>query len=228
VELAAVTGCRLHIVHVSTQRGVELVRAARARGQDVTCEITAHHLLLTDQDAVALGAAAKCAPPLRPVSEVEGLWRQLIADETLFVVSDHSPAPPELKLGDDHFALWGGIGGVQSTVELMVTESELAGGHRLPSAALPRVLSEAVAARFRIPGKGGLTPGGDADVVLLEVGSTRTLAHEELLDRHRFSPYVGRELRARVHTTLLRGEPIYHDRAIVGPPRGRLLKPAAR
>jgi allantoinase len=225
LELAAVTGCPLHIVHVSTGRGVELVQAARARGQDVTCEITAHHLMLTDRDAARLGAVAKCAPPLRPAAEVDALWRHLSADETLFVISDHSPALPELKLGDDHFALWGGIAGVQSTVELMVGESELSGGSRLPAAALPRVLSGAAAARFRILGKGGLTPGSDADIVLLEVGAARSLAREELLDRHRFSPYVGRELRARVHTTLLRGEPIYRDHAIVGPPRGRLLKP---
>jgi allantoinase len=225
LELAAVTGCRLHIVHVSTGRGVALVQAARDRGQDVTCELTAHNLLLTDKDAIALGAVAKCAPPLRPAAQADALWRQLVGDETLFVVSDHSPAPPELKLGDDHFALWGGIAGLQSTVELMVGESVLAGGARLPSAALPRVLSRAAAQRFGLTGKGRLAAGEDADIVLLEVGPTRTFAREELLDRHRLSPYVGRELRARVHTTLLRGESVYRDGATVGPPRGRLLRP---
>ncbi len=69
IELADTTGCRLHIVHVSTGRGVALVAEARLRGIDVSCEVTAHHLLLTEEDAERLGAIAKCAPPLRPAAE---------------------------------------------------------------------------------------------------------------------------------------------------------------
>jgi allantoinase len=225
IELAAVTGCPLHIVHVSTARGVQLVAAARARGQDVSCELTAHHLLLTEDDAVELGAVAKCAPPLRDAAEVAALWQLLSQDETLFVVSDHSPAPPELKLGDDFFAIWGGIAGLQSTVELMVSES--LGGGRLHAAQLPRLLATGAAERFRLPGKGALAPGMDADLTLIETGAERVLDCDELLDRHRFSPYVGRTLSARVCATYLRGELIYQDGRLVGPPRGRLLRPTA-
>lgn len=223
IELAAVTGCPLHIVHVSTARGVQLVATAHARGQDVSCEVTAHHLLLTENDAVELGAAAKCAPPLRSVVEVAALWQLVSEDETLFVVSDHSPAPPELKLGDDFFAIWGGIAGLQSTVELMVSES-LSGG-RLEVTQLPRVLAAAAAHRFRLPGKGTLAAGMDADLTLLDTGAERVLSRAELLDRHRSSPYVGRTLSARTYATYLRGDLIYRDGRLVGPPRGRLLKP---
>jgi allantoinase len=223
IELAAVTGCTLHIVHVSTARGVQLVAAARARGQDVSCEVTAHHLLLTDDDAVELGAVAKCAPPQRAAAEVAALWRLLSEDRRLFVVSDHSPAPPELKLGDDFFAIWGGIAGIQSTVELMVSES-LTGG-RLERTQLPRVLAAAAADRFRLVGKGVLAPGMDADLTLIETGVERVLGRDELLDRHRFSPYVGRTLSARVRSTYLRGELIYRDGRLMGLPRGRLLRP---
>jgi allantoinase len=90
------------------------------------------------------------------------------------------------------------------------------------------VLAGAAATRFGLAGKGELAPGNDADITLVEVGPARTLAREELLDRHRFSPYVGRELRARVHTTLLRGEPVYRDGGLLGQPRGRLLRPRMR
>ncbi len=230
LELAAVTGCRLHVVHVSTARGVALVAAARAGGQDVTCELTAHHLVLDEQDAIALGAPAKCAPPLRPRAEVEALWPLLAADDTLFVVSDHSPAPAALKGGEDAFAIWGGIAGVQSTLELVLTEGVLGG--RLARAAVPRIVAGAAAARFGLPGKpgaagpGGLAPGMDGDLALVELGPARVLTREELHDRHAFSPYVGRELRARVVATLLRGEIVYRDGALVGAPRGRLLTPA--
>jgi allantoinase len=222
LELAAVTDCRLHIVHVSTTRGVQLVQAARARGQDVSCELTAHHLILTEDDALALGAVAKCAPPLRPRAEVDALWPSLAADETLFVVSDHSPAPPELKRSDDMFAIWGGIAGIQQTVELILSETG-----RLDLAHAPRALAGAAADRFALARKGALAPGMDADLALVELGAERTLAVEELLDRHRLSPYVGRSLRARVHTTVLRGQVVYRDREIIGAPRGRLLRPAA-
>jgi allantoinase len=223
IELAAVTGCPLHIVHVSTARGVQLVAAARARGQDVSCEVAAHHLLLTEDDAAELGAAAKCAPPLRSAAELAALWRLVSEDETLFVVSDHSPAPPELKLGDDFFAIWGGIAGIQSTIELTVTESLRSG--RLEVSQLPRVLAGAAAHRFRLAEKGSLAPGMDADLTLIQTGTERVLSRDELLDRHRFSPYVGRTLCARVHATYLRGDPIYREGGLVGPPRGRLLRP---
>ena len=224
LELAAVTGCRLHIVHVSTARGVELVQAARARGLDVTGEVTAHHLTLSDQDAVALGAVAKCAPPLRPRAEAEALWGSLAGDETLFVVSDHSPSPPQLKASDDFFAIWGGIAGIQQTLELVVSETQVRAG-RLDLALAPRALATAAADRFGLPGKGVLAPGMDADLALVEIGCERTLAVEELLDRHRLSPYVGRTLSARVRTTVLRGQVIYQDGRVVAAPRGRLLRP---
>jgi allantoinase len=114
-------------VHVATARGVELVSAARAAGVDVTCEVTPHNLILTDEDARALGAIAKCAPPLRPRAETERLWPLLDTGEIAFVASDHSPATPDLKPalegGQDAFATWGGISGVQSLVELMLTEA---------------------------------------------------------------------------------------------------------
>ena len=222
IELGAVTGCGLHIVHVSTRRGVELVQAARARGQDVSCEIAAHHLLLSDEDAIALGAVAKCAPPLRPAAEMDALWELLERDETLFVISDHSPAPGELKRADDFFALWGGIAGVQSTVELML---DAAGRGRISPLLLPRVLAAGAATRFGLSQKGALAPGVDADIAVVELGPARTLARDELRDRHRFSPYVGRELTARVRATYLRGELVFRDGVSVGSPRGRLLRP---
>jgi allantoinase len=224
LELAAVTGCRLHVVHVSTRRGVELVQAARASGQDVTCEITAHHLILDEDDAIRLGAAAKCAPPLRTRAEIDALWELLVDDDTLFVVSDHSPAPVELKGSEDFFRVWGGIAGVQSTVELMAGEARPGG--RLASELLPRVLAGAAADRFGLAGKGQMVVGMDADLALVEVGPGRVLARDELHDRHHFSPYVGRELNARVRRTVLRGEVAYRDGSVIGAPRGRLLTPA--
>jgi allantoinase len=103
ILFAEETGCALHIVHVSTGRGVTLVAGARARGVNVSCETCPHYLVFTEEDVEAIGALAKCAPPIRDAAEREALWSYL-ADGTLpMVASDHSPAPASMKTGDDFF-----------------------------------------------------------------------------------------------------------------------------
>ncbi len=218
IELATVTGCPLHIVHVSTGRGAALVAEAAARGVDVTCEVTAHHLVLTEDDAERLGAVAKCAPPLRPAAETDALWEALGDGRVSFVVSDHAPATPAERTGDP-FSAWGGIAGCQSTLELLLTED------RLSLTALARAFASAAARRFRLAGKGALEVGADGDVVLVGLDDPRVLEVAELRSRHRLSPYLGRTLTARIVATILRGQTIYRDGQLVGDPRGQLVTP---
>ncbi len=118
--LAAETGARLHIVHVSSGRGVAAALEARARGADLTIETCAHYLFFTEEDMERLGAVAKCAPPLRSAAERESLWNHLLAGHVDMVASDHSPALPSMKEGADFFAIWGGIAGVQSTLAVLL------------------------------------------------------------------------------------------------------------
>ena len=219
IELATASGCPLHIVHVSTGRGVALVAQARARGVDVTCEVTPHHLLLTEADAERLGAIAKCAPPLRDGSQCAALWDGLARGDVAFVASDHSPCPPGLRDGDA-FSAWGGIAGCQSTLELMLTHGPSAG---VGVATLADRLAGASASRFGLPGKGSLAVGADADIVLVSLQETRVLDREELRYRHALSPYTGRTLSARVRRTILRGATVYADGQLVGEPRGRFV-----
>jgi allantoinase len=210
IAFAAETGCALHVVHVSTGRGVALVREARARGVDVTCETCPHYLVLDAEDAERLGAVAKCAPPLRAAEERDGLWGvDLIA-------TDHSPSPAGLKQGDDHFAIWGGIAGAQTLLALVYDAG-------VPPARLAELLSAAPARRFGLPGKGALAVGADADVVLVDPAGAWTVAAEDLLDRHRLSPFAGRRLRGRVVRTILRGTTVARDGRTVGAPRGRIV-----
>ena len=197
--------CSLHVVHVSTGRGVRLVTEARARGADVTCETCPHYLVLDEDDLVELGAVAKCAPPLRARVEVDDLRAELAAGSIDLVASDHSPAPASMKGGDDVFAVWGGISGCQSLVALTL-------GEGFPHA----LVSARPAERFRLPGKGRLEPGADADVVLLAPVEWELRA-DDLRYRHKHSPYVGRRMRARVVRAWLRGRPI-------GEQRGQLVK----
>jgi allantoinase len=221
LHLAAETGCAVHVVHVSTGRGVALVTEARARGVDATCEVCPHHLVLDGEDAERLGAIAKCAPPLRPRAECDALWAALAAGDVAMVSSDHSPSPPSLKEGTDFFAIWGGIAGAQSSLELLVSEGVHRG--RLALQGLGEQFAAAAARRFALPGKGVVAPGADADLVLLDLDSVRVLQASELRSRHPISPYVGREIRGRVVRTILRGRTVALNGEVVGAARGRLL-----
>jgi allantoinase len=220
IHLATETGAPLHVVHVSTGRGAVLVAEARARGVDVTCETCPHYLALTGEDAERLGAVAKCAPPLRPPDEREALWEGLRAGRIGMVASDHSPAPPELKRDDDAFASWGGIMGCQTLYAVVLGEGLERG---LTPAGVAGLVATAPARRFRLAGKGALAVGADADLALVDPRAAGPLHADELRYRHRTSPFVGRDLGCRVVRTLLRGEEVGAD----GPPRGRLVRPAA-
>lgn len=120
IHCARDTGCALHIVHVSTAQGIALVSSAKKAGINVTAETCPHYLLLDTDAAIRIGPAAKCAPPLRGKESVEGLWRALVAGDIDTIGSDHSPSPPELKEGDDFFAMWGGIAGCQHGFPLLI------------------------------------------------------------------------------------------------------------
>ncbi len=225
IGFAAETGCALHIVHVSSGRGVALVAEAQARGVDVSCETCPHYLVLTEEDCERLGAVAKCAPPLRSQADQDGLWAQLRDGSLPMVASDHSPAPLTMKSSPDFFAVWGGISGCQSTLPLLLSE----GYHRrgLPLTKLAEVMATYVARRFGLtPRKGQIAINADADLVLVDLHAATVLQATDLFYRHRHSPYVGRHLRGCVVRTLLRGRTIFAEGWIVANGQGRLVRPA--
>jgi allantoinase len=223
LELAADTGARLHIVHVSSGTGAAMAAAYRERGVDVSIETCPHYLFFTSADLERLGTIGKCAPPLRDANEHEALWRSVLSGTVDVVASDHSPAEPAMKAGA-FGAAWGGIAGVQSTLPVLLDR-----GVRARALPLPRVaslLAGTPAARFGIPGKGALRVGNDADIVLVDLDSRRRLRAADLLQRHALSPYVGEVFHGVVRRTLRRGETIFLDGRIVSDTRGRFLKPS--
>ncbi|WCB94614.1 Allantoinase [Baekduia alba] len=224
IAFAAETGCALHVVHVSSGRGVALVAEARARGIDVTCETCPHYLVLDEDDAQRLGAAAKCAPPLRPAVEVEALWDRVLARDVDLIATDHSPSPAALKdTRDDAFAAWGGIPGAQTLTALVYDKGVVARGLALER--LGMLVAGMPALRFGLaPAKGAIAVGADADLTILDPAQSWTVERDALLDRHKLSPFVGMALRGRVVRTVLRGETIARDGQVVGAPLGRVLR----
>ena len=226
VVLAEDAGCSLHIVHVSTGRGVAVVASARARGVDVTCETCPHYLVLTEDDMEELGAVAKCAPPLRNAEDQASLWRVLEEGTLPMVASDHSPSPVELKTGADFFGAWGGISGAQTVLSLLLSEAHHARGMSL--ARIAEITAGFPARRFGLPGKGRLEVGADADLALVQLDEEWTLEAKDLFYRHPYSPYVGRSMKGRVRRTLVRGTTVFRDGEIVSEPVGRLVTPQDR
>ena len=225
LELAGETGCSLHIVHVSSPEGVALVEEARDRRVDVTAETCPHYLLLNDREVAAIGALAKCAPPIRDEKRRKALWRDLRAGRIHTVGSDHSPAPAALKTADDFFALWGGISGVQHGAALLFSACAATLEQDLPR--FSAVLARNVARRFRLGArKGLLAEHWDADFCVIEPGRLRTIEAGDLWTRHQISPYVGRKSRVRVTDTYVRGHAVYAEGRLVNlPPPGRFLRP---
>lgn len=223
IEMARETKCALHIVHVSSGAGVALIASAQGQGVDVSAETCPHYLTLTEQDAEAIGALAKCAPPLRTKSAQDVLWRYLENGYVRTIGSDHSPSPPDMKRNYNFFKVWGGISGVQHTLSLMLTEGRVNRGIALPFIA--RLLSTNVASRFQIPNKGSTEVGFDADLALVDLKQTFAVAKEDLFYRHPQSPYIGRALTGRIVQTILRGKTIFKDGKIISTSAGRLVKP---
>lgn len=227
ILFAQETGCALHIVHVSSGRGVRLVAEARQHGVDVSCETCPHYLVLDEEDVERLGAVAKCAPPLRARVEQEALWQAIFAGSLPMVASDHSPAPRWMKENPDFFQVWGGISGGQSLLQLLLT-----GGWYNRQLSLPTIASltaEYVARRFKLaPSKGCLAVGGDADLVLLDLSASNILRSEDLFYRHRHSPYIGQMVRGQIIRTIVRGQTVFSEGKHISKPIGMLVKPQCR
>jgi allantoinase len=219
---AGETGVSLHIVHVSTGRGVAVAAEARARGVDVSIETCPHYLFFSDDDLERLGVIGKCAPPLRPAADREALWTDLASGDVDIVASDHSPAPPALKSGD-FVSAWGGIAGVQSTLSVLLERGYHA--RRLSLERIVDITSRTPARRFRLPGKGSIEVGADADLLLLDAHAAHTLSERDLQQRHKTSPYLGWSFHGRIRRTVIRGTTIYQDGSITAAGGGRFVRP---
>ena len=214
IELADATGCRLHVVHVSTARGLNLIREAQREGLDVSGETCPHYLLYVEEDLQRLGGVAKCAPPFRTAADREALWT------VPMVVSDHSPATLDLKRGEDFMKIWGGLSGCQSTRQLLLAQN------RLDLADVTAVTATNIARRFGLEGKGDIATAYDADLWLVDLADEGIVRNEDLLYRHPFSAHEGQPIRGRTVRTLVRGQTVFFDGKPTAAPTGRLVRPS--
>ena len=215
----------IHIVHVSSRLASEEVRAAQALGGDVSAESCPHYLLFDESYIPRFGNFVKVAPPLRSVEDVSYLWEALSDGVLTVVASDHAPFTPEEKEAADFATSGQGIPSLEMLVPTML-DAGLAG--RFPLERAVEVITANPAKLFGIyPRKGTVSPGSDADLVLVDP-RTRVVADSgRFLSRSGGSAkvYDGMELNGRVATTLLRGRAIFDEGKVIGETGGRLVTP---
>jgi dihydroorotase len=203
VLLAEHIGASLHICHLSTAGSVEVVRWAKARGVQVTAEVTPHHLILTEELARSYDPRYKVNPPLRRDEDVRAL-RQAVADGVIDIIAtDHAPHPSESKECEWDAASFGMVG-LESALPIALL-ALIQQGHT-SWAELERLLSHKPAEIGRLEGApSSLEPGQPADLVLVDPSGSSVFDFSRLHGRSKNSPYLGMELPGRVHTTIRHG-----------------------
>ena len=207
VQLAQVTGSRLHVCHVSTAESVDILRWAKARGVNVTAEVTPHHLYLGTREVESYDTTFKVNPPLRTDEHIEAV-RQALADGTIdAIATDHAPHAPQDK---DHAfvdALHGMLGLEQA---LGVVLETMVNPGRLGWADVADRMSFAPARIGRVSGQGRpLQIGEPANLVLVDPAARATVNRDTSASLSRNNPYHGRELPDPVVATLWAGEVTY-------------------
>ena len=216
--LARETDCKLHIVHISSGRGVAAALEARNSGADISIETCPHYLLFTEDDILRIGAVAKCTPPLRDRTECDALLDYVMRGEVDMIASDHSPCPPDMKLTENFFGIWGGIAGVQWTRAALIEKG-------LGKSAIASLTATNGARRFNIANKGTIEVGKHADLAIVDPSAVQTVSEDALFQRHRITPYVGMKLHGVTRHTIRRGDIIFSEGTISATTKGAFVRP---
>lgn len=211
ILIARLTRGHLHVAHVSTALSLAFVREAKARGIAVTCEVTPHHLTLTDEEVARSGYSTrfKMNPPLREAADVEALF-EAVADGTVdAIATDHAPHHEDEKAVEFDGAPFGVVG--LETAAAVVHDRFVVSG-RLPLGRFVELFSTGPARVFHLPG-GTLVPGSPADVTLFDPARRWTVEPSRFVSLGRSTPFAGRELVGAPAGTIVGGSLVWRREA---------------
>jgi allantoinase len=222
IRLCRETSCRVHIVHHSSADALPMLKNAKRFGLPMTAETCPHYLHFAAEDIADGATEFKCCPPVRERANREQLWEALRDGTIDFVVSDHSPCPPEMKLREqgDFMNAWGGISSLQLRLPIVWTNAS-ARGFTIED--LTKWLCREPARQVGLQNlKGAIREGCDADIVIWNPDGEFEVGPAMLHHRHKLSPYNGEVLRGVVEKTFLRGQIVYDGGYFLGP-YGRIV-----
>lgn len=201
INLAALTGARLHIAHVSASPSVDIIRQAKKNGIKVTAEVTPHHLVLTDADLKTYDTNMKVNPPLRSASDVKAL-KEALKDGTIDVIAtDHAPHPENEKEKEFDYAPFGMIG--------LETALSLSAGALIDEGYLdwPGLVEKLSAnpAKILKYARGILKKGAIADIVIIDPNAKWVYAKDKIKSKSSNSPFIARQMKAQVTDVMVSG-----------------------
>jgi dihydroorotase len=204
LEIVEWTGARYHVAHVSTARSVALIREAKRRGLPVTCEVTPHHLALTDEACGHYDTRTKVMPPLRTAADQEALLEGL-GDGTIdCIATDHAPHSPVEKDVEFECAAPGMLG-LETALPIILDFVRMG---TLDDKRAIAALTGAPARAFGLPG-GGLAVGAVADLCVIDPERPLTITADELASKSKNTPFLGQTLAGRAVLTLVEGRVVY-------------------
>ena len=191
IELVRLTNCPLHICHISTKKGLDLVRAAKADGLPVTCEVTPHHLFLNEEDITdAYDTNLKMNPPLRTPEDAAALREGVLDGSIDCVVTDHAPHAPHEKDCEWEISFFG-IVGLETSLPLMLQNLVQTG--KMSWARLVEVMAVNPRRLLRLAPV-SIVEGAPADLTLIDPAKTVKITPEYLQSRSKNSAWLGQEL----------------------------------
>ncbi len=208
---------RLHILHMSTGEEAELLRQDKPSW--VTAEVTPQHLVLNTDAYAKIGTLAQMNPPLRSHRDNEILWQALLDGVIDFIATDHAPHTLEEK-AKVYPNTPSGMPGVETSLPIMLTQA-MEG--KCTVARVANWMSTAVAKAYKIPRKGAIAPGYDADLVLVDLNNYRPVLREELLTKCGWSPFEGWNLTGWPVVTVVGGKIVYERGKLHTDVRGKAL-----
>lgn len=211
IMLAKMTGVRLHISHLSTSTGLELVREAQAKGLPVTCEVTPHHLFLTEDAVRGYNTSAKVAPPLRTAEDNEALIEGLKDGTITCIGTDHAPHSADKKDVEFERAA-NGISSIEVAFSLIWTKLVETG--RFALSEIVSIMSCKPAELLRID-RGSLSVGKVADVMIFDPHVEKVVDPQSFYSKGKNCPYAGEKLSGWPKMVLREGRIVFKDGAIV-------------
>ncbi|MBN2518696.1 MAG: dihydroorotase family protein [Candidatus Altiarchaeota archaeon] len=205
LEAANKAGNRAHICHTSSKKGLESFKENKARNRNLSCEVTPHHLFLTQTYEKKLGAFAKMNPPLRAAEDRKALIDGLVSGAIDIVATDHAPHTLEEK-EDEFLKAPAGVPGVETMLPLLLN---MVNNRFLRLEDVIRVAAENPARIFSIKNKGRVTGGYDADLVIVDLKKGYKISNDDLLTKCAWSPFDGMRVKGKVEKTIVGGEVVY-------------------
>jgi dihydroorotase len=205
LEIVEWTGARYHVAHVSTARTVALVREAKRRGLPVTCEVTPHHLALTDEACAHYDTSTKVMPPLRTAADQEALLEGLNDGTIDCIATDHAPHSPVEKDVEFECAAPGMLG-LETALPIILDFVRMG---TLDEKRAIAALTSSPARAFGLPG-GSLAVGAAADLVVIDPERPVKIDATGLHSKSKNTPFMGHELAGRAVLTIVEGR-VVHD-----------------